>query len=47
MPPALVKAHQKPDAAYGQKGFANDAAWVAFLFEMYRQLTSLLATAPD
>ena len=51
MPPALVKAHQKldaaVDAAYGQKGFANDAARVAFLFEMYRRLTSLSATAPD
>ena len=35
------------DAAYGQKGFANDAARVAFLFEMYRRLTSLSATAPD
>ncbi len=45
MPPALVKAHQKldaaVDAAYGQKGFANDAARVTFLFEMYRRLTSL------
>jgi hypothetical protein len=51
MPPALVKAHQRldaaVDAAYGQKGFANDAARVAFLFEMYRRLTSLPATAPD
>ncbi|MBK7816033.1 MAG: class I SAM-dependent DNA methyltransferase [Rhodocyclaceae bacterium] len=48
MPPALVKAHQKldaaVDAAYGQKGFANDAARVAFLFEMYRKLTSLAVT---
>lgn len=45
MPPALVKAHQKLDAAvdvaYGQKSFANDAARVAFLFERYRKLTSL------
>jgi hypothetical protein len=24
------------DAAYGQKSFANDAARVAFLFELYR-----------
>lgn len=48
MPPALVKAHQKldaaVDAAYGKKGFANDAARVAFLFEMYRRLTSLPST---
>ncbi|MBU1237062.1 MAG: class I SAM-dependent DNA methyltransferase [Gammaproteobacteria bacterium] len=48
MPPALVKAHQKLDAAidaaYGQKGFANDAARVAFLFERYQKLTSLLPT---
>jgi hypothetical protein len=29
------------DATYGHKGFANDAARVAFLFEMYRWLTSL------
>lgn len=48
MPPALVKAHQKldaaVDAAYGRKGFANDAARVAFLFELYQKLTSLPAT---
>lgn len=46
MPPVLVKAHQKldaaVDAAYGQKGFASDAARVAFLFERYQKLTSLL-----
>jgi hypothetical protein len=51
MPPALVKAHQQldaaVDAAYGRKNFANDAARVAFLFEMYRKLTNLSATAPD
>lgn len=50
MPPALVKAHQKldaaVDAAYGQKGFANDAARVAFLFERYRRLNPL-TTARD
>jgi len=46
MPPALVKAHQKldaaMDAAYGKKGFKNDAERVAFLFERYQALTSLL-----
>lgn len=45
MPPDLLKAHQRldaaVDAAYGFKG-GNDAARVAFLFERYRQLTSLL-----
>ena len=46
MPPALVKAHQKldaaVDAAYGKKSFKNDAERVAFLFELYRKYTSLL-----
>lgn len=46
MPPALVKAHQAldaaVDAAYGKRGFKNDAERVAFLFERYRQITSLL-----
>lgn len=46
MPPDLVKAHQKldaaVDAAYGYKGAATDAARVAFLFGLYQQLTSLL-----
>jgi hypothetical protein len=46
MPPALVHAHQKLDAAvdatYGKKSFKNDAERVAFLFERYQTLTSLL-----
>ncbi|OFZ71106.1 MAG: hypothetical protein A2Z01_09210 [Betaproteobacteria bacterium RBG_16_58_11] len=46
MPPALVKAHQKldaaVDAAYGKKSFKNDAERVAFLFELYQKYTSLL-----
>jgi hypothetical protein len=46
MPPDLVMAHQKldaaVDAAYGYKGAATDAARVAFLFGLYQQLTSLL-----
>lgn len=52
MPPALVKAHQKldaaVDAAYGKKNFKNDAERVAFLFELYRKYTTLLpgATKP-
>ena len=46
MPPDLVKAHQKldaaVDAAYGYKGGSTDAARVAFLFKLYQELTSLL-----
>ncbi|MFZ5574077.1 MAG: DNA methyltransferase [Pseudomonadota bacterium] len=49
MPPALVKAHQKLDAAvdraYGKTGFKSDAERVAFLFERYQALTSLLPAA--
>ncbi|MGD9520794.1 MAG: DNA methyltransferase [Tepidiphilus sp.] len=41
MPPALVKAHQKldaaVDAAYGRKHFKNDAERVAFLFALYHE----------
>ncbi len=51
MPPALVKAHQTldraVDAAYvpsgGKKTWASDAERVAFLFELYQRLTSLLS----
>ena len=50
MPPALLKAHQHldkaVDAAYalvgGKKTWKSDAERVAFLFERYHQLTSLL-----
>lgn len=50
MPHALVKAHQAldraVDAAYsssgGKKTWATDAERVAFLFELYQRLTSLL-----
>jgi hypothetical protein len=46
MPPVLVRAHQKldaaVDAAYGKKNFKNDAERVAFLFELYQKYTSLL-----
>jgi hypothetical protein len=46
MPPALVKAHQvldtAVDAAYGKRGLRNDAERVAFLFERYQAITSLL-----
>lgn len=49
MPPALLKAHQKLDAtvdmAYGKSGFKSDAERVAFLFERYQALTSLLPVA--
>jgi hypothetical protein len=50
MPPNLVKAHQKLDAAVdaayaksaGKKSYKNDAERVAFLFTLYQQYTSLL-----
>ena len=49
MPPVLVKAHHKldaaVDAAYGKKNFKNDAERVAFLFELYRKYTTLLPAA--
>lgn len=49
MPPALVKAHQvldaAVDAAYGRRNFRNDAERVAFLFERYQAITSLLPAA--
>lgn len=54
MPPALLRAHQKLDAAVdkayqlagGPKGYKNDADRVAFLFTLYQRLTSLLPAAP-
>ena len=50
MPPALLKAHQKLDAAvdkaYGKSGFKSDAERVAFLFQRYQALTSLLPQPP-
>lgn len=49
MPANLLKAHQvldkAVDAAYGYKGANTDAARVAFLFERYQALTSLLPVA--
>ena len=50
MPPLLLKAHQKLDAAVdaaytlcgGKKTWKNDAERVAFLFELYQRYTSLL-----
>ena len=53
MPPLLLKAHQKLDAAVdkayqlcgGKKSYSSDAERVAFLFERYQQLTSLLPVA--
>jgi hypothetical protein len=46
MPPALLKAHQKLDAAvdkaYGKTGFKSDAERVAFVFARYQALRSLL-----
>ena len=50
MPPELRRAHaaldRAVDAAYGKKGFAADAERVAFLFDLYRQTTSLLPAVP-
>jgi hypothetical protein len=51
MPPALLKAHQKLDAAVdaayvpsgGKKAYSSDAERVAFLFELYQRITSLLS----
>jgi len=53
MPPALLKAHHKLDAAVdkayqlcgGKKSYASDAERVAFLFELYQRYTSLLPAA--
>ena len=46
MPPDLLKAHRAldraVDAAYGKSAFASEAERVAFLFEQYQALTSLL-----
>lgn len=46
MPPALTKAHQKLDAAvdiaYAKRKFVGDSDRVAFLFELYQQITSPL-----
>ena len=46
MPPELVKAHLQldaaVDAAYSKKKFLGDSDRVAFLFELYQQLASLL-----
>lgn len=46
MPANLLKAHQvldkAVDVAYGYKGANTDAARVAFLFERYQKITSLL-----
>ena len=47
MPPDLVQAHRKLDAAveaaYGKRKFAGDRDRVAFLFELYQQLISPLS----
>ena len=53
MPPALLRAHQKLDAAVdkayqlagGPKSYKNDADRVAFLFTLYQRMTSLLPAA--
>jgi hypothetical protein len=46
MPANLLKSHQAldkaVDAAYGYKGAHTDVARVAFLFERYQKITSLL-----
>ena len=53
MPPVLLKAHQRLDAAVdkayqlagGPKSYRNDAERVAFLFTLYQRATSLLPAA--
>ena len=53
MPPALLKAHQRLDAAVdkayqlagGPRAYKNDAERVAFLFTLYQRITSLLPVA--
>jgi type I restriction-modification system DNA methylase subunit len=53
MPPELLKAHQKLDAAVdkayeasgGRTRYKSDAERVAFLFELYQKYTSLLPAA--
>jgi len=53
MPPALLKAHQKLDAAVdaayvpsgGKKTWKSDAERVAFLFGRYQKATSLFPAA--
>ncbi len=53
MPPELLRAHQKLDAAVdkayeasgGKKSYKSDAERVAFLFELYQRTTSLLPAA--
>lgn len=50
MPISLLKAHQAldkaVDTAYGYKGGETDAARVAFLFDLYQKITSLLPADP-
>ena len=47
MPPDLVQAHRKldaaVDAAYGKRKFSGDRDRVAFLFELYQQIISPLS----
>ena len=52
MPPTLLKAHQKLDVAVdkayepmgGKARYNSDADRVAFLFELYQRMTTLLPT---
>ncbi|TYP84716.1 MULTISPECIES: class I SAM-dependent DNA methyltransferase [Nitrosomonas] len=50
MPPILSKAHQlldrAVDASYGKKAFTSEAERVAFLFERYQQIISLMPATP-
>ena len=50
MPPALRKAHEQldraVDAAYSRRKFEGDADRVAFLFERYQEIVSLLPKQP-
>ena len=46
MPPSLVKAHhaldKSVDACYGKQHFHSDSQRVAYLFDLYQKITSLL-----
>ena len=50
MPPELVKAHHKldaaVDAAYSKRKFSGDSDRVAFLFERYQQLVDAMEIKP-
>jgi hypothetical protein len=50
MPPELVEAHRKldaaVDAAYSRRKFATEAERLSYLFELYEKYTAPLTSAP-